>query len=237
MKIDSSIKYRDLPDHFCEHLNFIDDDQIKYAAFAFTFVMLDFLLIMPILFPPHPLTFWLTIPLLAFINLWALTIFARNPKNLRFEIIIFIACLSAIGSFCYFVLAQKMAYVAIEMDSPAFFIVTLFGYIALIIQQVWFQRKKYSSVRSKFGVFKDLPWHYKLLSWSVPAGYLIAHFFINKSEFAGVSLITFVYLGLSSIFTYISVKFFHKYLFMKTNMNYLDLDKPKKKKLKKEVSH
>ncbi|MFC7372597.1 hypothetical protein ACFQPF_13045 [Fictibacillus iocasae] len=223
MKIDPSVKYRDLPDHFCEHLNFIDTDQIRYAAFAFTFVMLDFLLILPILYPPHPLTFWLTIPLLGIINLWTLAIFVRKPEKLRFEIIIFIAWATAIGSFCNFVLAQKMAYFVLGVDSPAFFIVTLAGYIALILQQIWFHWKKYASVKNNFGVFKDLPWHHKLLCWSVPTGYMVAHFAMNTSEYAGLSLVTSAILGLSSIFTYISVKFFHKYRFMKTNESYLDM--------------
>ena len=94
-------------------------------------------------------------------------------------------------------------------------------FLSFLYFQVWFHNKKYTSLNSNFGKFKNLPWHYKLLAIAPPAGYIIGQYFMNKSQMAISSLMIIVYVFLSSFFTYMSVKFIHRYLFMKAIMHLL----------------
>ncbi len=229
LKIDTSIKRRNLPDHFLEHLSFTEIDQIKFGVFGSTFIMIDLLMILPLLYPTHTFTAWLTIPLISFINIWAMSMLLRKANTLQFEFIIFIACSGAVASFCYFVFVQKMAYIGMNIKTPAFLIVSLVFYISFLLFQLWFYKKKYSSLSSKFTNFKDLPWHYKILSIAAPLGYIVAHYFINNSISAMNSILSIIYYMFSLFFTYVSVKFFHRYFFMKANQNFLNLSKEHRK--------
>ncbi|WP_144704981.1 hypothetical protein [Fictibacillus phosphorivorans] len=236
LKIDNSIKRKNLPNHILEHLSFTDTDQVKFGVFGSTFVMLDLLIILPLLFPYHELSFWLTIPFLLLINLWALTMLLRKAEGLHFEFILFVGCLGAVGSLCYFILVQKIAYIVLNIHSNNFFVMSLIIYLAFFLFQIWFQNKKYCSINSDFLQFKDMPWHFKALTWSVPLGYIIAHYFISKSEVIMTTIMLLVYLMFSIFFTYVSVKFFHRYLFMKANSHFLEIP-GEYKKTKKGAIH
>lgn len=236
LKIDTSIKRRNLPDHFLEHLSFTDIDQIKFGVFGTTFIMIDLLMILPLLYPTHTFTAWITIPLIALINVWAMSMLVRKANTLQFEFIIFTGCSGAVASFCYFVFVQKMAYIGMDIKTPAFFIISLFFYISFLLFQLWFHLKKYSSLSSKFAKFKDLPWHYKILSIAAPSGYIAAHYLFNNSISAMNSMLLIIYSMFSIFFTYVSVKFFHRYFFMKANQNFLNLSKGLKNHTHKKIN-
>ncbi|MBH0173635.1 hypothetical protein IHV09_08705 [Fictibacillus sp. 23RED33] len=231
MKIDSSIKYRNLPSRFKKHLNFMDDS--KFIVVGFTFILLDFLTVLFLIVPYHPPTLWITVPLMAVINVWAITILFKKTENLLFEPILFIACLGAVSSFCHFVIVQKLFYLVCMFTSPLSFVVSLIVLILFIAQQIRYQVKKFSSVHSDFGKEKLHPKRDFIIIILFSIGYMIFGYFARRNPVLSIFIPLTMYSYLTLFNTYLSVKFFHKYLFMKTNITYVPLPKKIKKQMKK----
>ncbi|MFC7372596.1 hypothetical protein ACFQPF_13040 [Fictibacillus iocasae] len=235
LKIDPSVKRKDIPDHFFEQLSFIESWKVKSSVLIVTFIMLDLLILVPLISPPIEWILWLTMPPISVINLWALTMLVRKAESIHYEFILFIGSIGAVGSFTYYVLVQKMAIMILKGHFLSFFFVSTLGYVAFFVFQIWFYKKKYSSLDSKFGLFKDLPWHYKALYWSLPVGAVFAQFVMSRSEFFMVSVMIIVYSFFSGFFTCVSVKFFHRFFFMSANEHLLRFPGETKKTRKKRM--
>ncbi len=231
MKINSSIKYRNLPRRFKDHLNFMDS--IKFGVSIFTFILLDFMSIFFLILPYHPPTLWITLPLVAGINVWAITILFRKTETLLFEPILFTACLGAVCSLCQFVIVQKLYYLLFKFSSPLFFIVCLVIFILFILQQIRYQVKKFSSVHNDYGEEKLRPKRDLIIFILFGICFMIFIYFARRNFILAAALPLIVYSYLSLFSAYVSVKFFHKYLFMKTNITYVALPKKLKKQMKK----
>ncbi|MET3726827.1 hypothetical protein ABID52_000408 [Fictibacillus halophilus] len=208
-------------------------NNIKYGVFGFTFIMLDFMSMLFLIVPYHPPTLWITVPLIAVINVWAITILLRKTENLLFEPILFTACLGAVSSLCDFVIVQKFFYLVCKFTSPLFFIVSLIVFILFIAQQIRYQIKKFSSVYNDFGEEKLHPKRDFIIIILFGIGYMIFGYFARRNPVLSIGIPLTMYSYLTLFNAYLSVKFFHKYLFMKTNITYVPLPKKLKKQMKK----
>ncbi|MBD7963930.1 hypothetical protein [Fictibacillus norfolkensis] len=231
MKLDENIKFRNLPDAFKEHLTFFASFQIKQIIGAFTFIGLDLVIIMPLLFPYIEEVLFITLPLILLINVWAIRLLIKNPSETEFESLLYLGFLGAVGSFCYFVLTQKMSYWLLNIDSPLYYIISLVAYVVLILVFIYKKNNKFSSIQIDVNKNNSsLIWN-KVFTWSVPAGYIIVHILMNQSSALLHSYMIIMYSGLLIFFTDISVKFFHRYLFIKSNIHLVKLSKSKTSKL------
>lgn len=230
LKIDRSIKYRKLPDRYKTHLNVMYF--VKHSIFAFTFILLDIISLIFIVLAPHPPTFWITIPLVVIINVWSLTILLRNTENMILEPILYTACLGVVGSLCNFVVVQKFYYLIFKFSSPLFFLLFLLIFSLFVAQQIWYQVKKFSNIHSNFGEEKLNPKRDYFIMILFAIGYIIYAYFTKIYPILTIAYPLTIFSFFCLFFAYLSVKFFHKYFFMKTNMKYVPLPKQLRKQIK-----
>ncbi|MFB5283932.1 hypothetical protein [Peribacillus sp. Hz7] len=217
LTISKDIKRRDLPDHIQEGLTPFSTVQIKGMIFAYTFLLLDFLIIMPLLFPVIKPILYVTFPLMAMINIWAIALLIRKPEKTEMESLLFIGGSGIIGSFCYFMLILKYSYM-LGFISPIYYVIWFIIYAALIYFFVRQQIKKYSSLE-KQSEKKTPAWQYTLVSISVPAGYIVAQYVMSFSQSILLSIMMLVYWIFCIFFIFIMARSFHKYFFIKKNMH------------------
>lgn len=186
---------------------------------------------MPLLFPFIEGVLFVTVPLILLINVWAIRVLIKKPSETEFESLLYLGFLGAVGSFCYFVLTQKMSYWLLNIDSPLYYVISHVTYVFLISVFIYQKNKKFSSIHLEVKKNKySLIWN-KVLTWSVPSGYIIVHILLNQSSVLLHTYMIIMYSGLIIFFTDMSVKFFHRYVFMKSNIHLVKLSKSKAAKL------
>ena len=216
-KFNKELKRRDLPDHIQEGLLPYNTLQIKSIIGAFTFIGLDLLIILPLLYPLINIVLYVTIPLMILITIWAIYLLVRNPLDTEMESLLFMGCLGTVGSYCYFILILKYIFMS-GYDSPTYYIVITIIYLFTIYLFWRRQVNKYSSLE-KIEKKETPVWHYKVVTVSLPAGYL-ASLFIMRQYLSLVFIfiiIMFTILAIAYIFFLASA--FHKYFFIKQNMH------------------
>ena len=231
LKLDEKIKFRNLPDAFKEHLTFFASYQIKQIIGVFTFIGLDLVIIMPLLFPYIEEVLFVTLPLILLINVWAIRLLIKKTSETEFESLLYLGFLGAVGSFCYFVLTQKMSYWLLNINTPLYYVISFVSYVFLILVFIYQKNKKFSTIQMDVKKNKNSLTSKKALNWSVPAGYIIVHILLNQSSVLLHTYMVIMYSGLLIFFTDISAKFFHRYLFMKSNIHLVKLSKLKTSKL------
>ncbi|MDY0406758.1 hypothetical protein P5G51_016580 [Virgibacillus sp. 179-BFC.A HS] len=146
MKINESIKdFNKLPVFVNQHLSFLDTDNIKFIVAAFTFILLD-LGTFPLLYPKIPIIYYIAIPLLVFIHLWALRILIKNPFSTQFESLIYIGVLGVVGTICYFMLVQKTAYMNLGIRNLFYYVISTVLYLFIIGILAYYQIQRYSNI-------------------------------------------------------------------------------------------
>ncbi|MDQ0221250.1 hypothetical protein ELQ35_20865 [Peribacillus cavernae] len=217
LKIEQDIKRRRLPQHIKEQLDPFSTMQIKFVIASGTFFMLDLLIILPLLVPVIKAVLFITLPLLIFISLWAIWLLVRKAEDTELESLLFLGCLGIVGSICYFVLSLKYSFM-LGIDSPLYYFISIviFGFIIFLF--IRHQVKRYSSLERERT--KETPkWHYRVLSISVPAGYLVAHYIMGLSGGFMLSFMTVVFFGMSIFYIFVLAKYLYKYFFIKTNIH------------------
>lgn len=217
LKISKEIKRRDLPRHIQEELETFSSFHIKMFISVFTFLMLDFLIIIPLSFPIIKPISYVTLPLIALINLWAIWLLIRNKIYTEMESILFLGCLGLVGSFCYFMLTIKYA-ILLEIESPLYYISMVLAYIFLLFISWRNQARKYISLDNK-PEKKTADWQTTIVAIVVPAGYIVANLVMGLSDTIVLSFMMAIFLFLAYFFIYLFSRSFHKYLFIKKNMH------------------
>ncbi|MED4534158.1 hypothetical protein [Metabacillus fastidiosus] len=236
LKLDNETKRRKLPNHIQEGLEPFCKYQIKSMIAVFTFLMLDLLIIMPLLFPVIKLVLYVTLPLMIFVSVWALWLLIRKPEKTEMESLLFLGCLGIVGSFCYFVLAMKYNYM-VGITSPFFYIFMFFVYLIINYLFVRNELKKYSSLERK--PRKKTPaWHYTMATIAPAAGYISIQYIMDIfSSLIVLSFMSIVFWGLSATYSFLLARAFHKYFFIKKNIHlvvFADKQLNQKYKIKKE---
>ncbi|MBM7703283.1 hypothetical protein [Metabacillus iocasae] len=234
LKINKDLKPKQLPIHILAQLQPLPVSQIKTLVFGAAIFLLDLLIIVPLLAPPIKLFLYLTLPLLAFISLWALRLLVKNPIHTEMESILFTGWLGVIGAFCYFMLGLKYSYM-LGITSPIYYIFSILLFIGANYLFIRRQLNRYATLEPEES--KQTPaWHYQLASVSVPAGYMVTHYLMGLSNQLVLSVMMMVYLMLSTFYMFLMAKYFHKYFFIKTNRHLVILsNENRKKKQAKEV--
>ncbi|WP_188725751.1 hypothetical protein [Lentibacillus populi] len=150
------------------------------------------------------------------------------------ETVLFFGVLGAVSAFCLFVLTQKLAYFVVGMDSLVFLIISLVVYLCVIFYFIFYYKEKITNLkRVKQNTKKRASW--SLLYTSPAIGYITYHSFIKESQFLHHAMI-FVFFMLGIFFIYISVKFLHKYYFIRTNIDLVVFQEPSTKEKKKALA-
>lgn len=217
LKINKDLKYRDLPDHIKEGLSTFSIFQMKSMVWVFTYLLLDIIIIMPLLFPIIQPTLYLTLPPMAIISVWALRLLIKRPEDSEMEFLLFTGFLGIVGSFCYFIVAMKYYYM-IGIQSPIYYIIMFLIYLSIIILFLMNEHKKYSSLESK--VKKKTPaWHYTIALVAPGLGYIFTQYVMKLSEFFVLFVMSIVFWILSLTFAFLIGRGFHKYFFIKQNIH------------------
>jgi hypothetical protein len=226
LKLERDIKFRALPEHFKEHLSFFPHFLIKQLIAGFTFVMLDLLVLIPIIYPMIDTTFYLTIPFILLINIWAIRLLILNPEKTELESILFLGALGAVGSYSVFILIQKMNYYVLQVNSLFYLMASILLYIVVICFFSYIKVKKFSTIivlkkkNEQHSTFTN-----SIITISVSAGYMVAQIVINQSLSIMNTYMIVIFSLLLLFFTDMAVKYIHRYLFMKSNLNVVKLSK------------
>lgn len=163
--------------------------------------------------------YFITFPLLILIHLWAIRLLIKNPYSIQFETVLFIGFWGAVGGICYFILAQKIAYFNLGIESAVYYVIVSVGYIIAAIILIGYQVKKYANIKKQGNNGKRRSYsRYGVVVALAPAlGYLIAQNSKRKSEYLMYCIILAVSLLFCILLTYFSAKYFHKFFFMKAN--------------------
>ncbi len=234
LKIPENKKFRHLPDYLKVHLLFISPQNTKVVVIGYCFFLLDFCII-PLLTPINNIFSFTTIPILLFINLWAIRLLFKNPYTTQMETVLFLGVTSFIGAICYLITSMKVSYMFIGISNYWYFIVLSIIYFTVISRLIHFQIKKFSTIDDSLDESKK--WYnnknfLSLITVGPGLGYIL-FLATKKNEILMHSLFLFACIGMTILFSYISAKYIHKYKFMKVNNHLLIIQKPSDKKKKK----
>ncbi|WP_273853483.1 hypothetical protein [Guptibacillus spartinae] len=234
LKIPENKKFRHLPDYMKVHLLLISPQNTKVVVIGYCFILLDFCLI-PLLTPINTIINIATIPFLLFINLWAIRLLVKNPYTTQMETILFLGVTSFIGAISYLITSMKVSYLFFGITSIWYFLVLSLVYFTVISIAINFQIKKFSSINDSLDESKK--WYnnknfLSLITVGPGIGYIL-FFATKKNELFMHTLFLIACIGLTILFSYISTKYIHKYMFMKVNNHLLIIQKPSDKKKRK----
>ncbi|MEC2159606.1 hypothetical protein [Virgibacillus halodenitrificans] len=230
--------FNKLPLYVNQHLSFLDTGNIRFMIAVWTFLLLD-LCALPLLYPRVNIIYYVTIPLLVFIHLWAIRLLIKNTYSTQFECLLFIGVHGVIGSICYFILIQKTAYFNLGIRAPMYYVISTILYLLITGILVSYQFYKYSSIKKKTMQSvrkereKESSNKYGYVIVLFPAlGYTLSQTVMKQSDVAMYSLVYFAFLLLSIVLAYFAAKYLHKYFFMKANMEFVRFQTPSKKEMK-----
>lgn len=216
-EISKDIKRNNLPEHIREGLAPISIFQIKFMIGVLTFFLLDFLIIIPLLYPTYKILLFVTLPLIGMINLWAFSLLIRKREKTQMESLLFLGSLGIVGSFCYFILAMKYNYI-IGIQSPIYFISMFLIYLLFTVFFFRNEHKKYSSLQA-IDKKKSPSWHYSLAVIAPGAGYIFSHYLMGLGSSLELTIMSVIYWGISVTYIFIFSRGLHKYLFIKKNIH------------------
>ncbi|WP_203289454.1 hypothetical protein [Metabacillus sp. cB07] len=220
-RLDRNLKRSQLPDSFYKNLGPYPTFQMKTTISVFTLFMIDFLLLFPMLALGVNIFTYLTVPLIAILNIWALALLFRNVEKTQVESIQFIMFLGLTGSWGFFLLSLKFAYMSGVITWVYYAVMTVLYITSIFI----FFYKQLNSYWKEFKEDrKDTPrWHYVVLSAGPPIGYILAQFLMGLGEDVTLIVMTGILIMFSVFFTYLMTKSIHKYLFVKNNPHLVNL--------------
>ncbi|WP_071461507.1 hypothetical protein [Bacillus massilinigeriensis] len=235
IQLPQNLKRKQLPGHILFQLEPLSYDDHKMQISMVTFFLIDALLIAPLFVIWVNWASFITLPMMIIINIWAIALLFRKSINIEIETILFVCYAGLVGSICYFVAGLKQIYL-LGMDSLGFYLAMAAIYLVATCLFVFHQFKKYS-LGSNFKQKETPAWHYAVASIAIPAGYIASKYLMRLSE-SIISLSITVVLLLSSYgFMWLFAKYFHKYFFIKKNIQYVKLaNKEVKDKLMHELA-
>ncbi|WP_307893346.1 hypothetical protein [Bacillus swezeyi] len=162
-------------------------------------------------------TFFTTIslPFMIGINLWTVVVlFLKQSDRNDLHFTLYMGATGAVYSFCYFVLSQELVYVLLGYNL-LFIITSLLAYVIVIL----------SMVRHYFIVFPN----YKkkknctnLVNYLCAFGgfaYLAAFYLLHFFEGGATLFLSYTFLAFTFFFSFMGVKFIHKFFFIKANQD------------------
>ncbi|MCA0993826.1 hypothetical protein [Pseudalkalibacillus hwajinpoensis] len=223
-------KTRNLPDYMQEHLQPIHPEDTRKMVSMFCFLLLDGSLIF-LLVPYNETIAYSLIPFIGCINLWAIRLIIKNPFKTQLETLLFMICNFVMTAITYFILTVRLAYVYAEITNMWVYITFSIGIIFCILKLLRYQVIKYSKLDYKLKEHEK--WYNSgtvtfgaVLIWQGGTFFLAVTSFQRLASIfeLGVLLILMVV-----SFCYFSVKYIHKYCFIKHNIDYFNYSVPSDK--------
>lgn len=226
------IKYRDLPDYIKEHLSFMFTLTIR-AHVLILMLVLDFLVIVPLLYPVTPRLLYFLVPLLLFINGWSIRLLIVNPYSTQFEFIRYAACYGTISSIVFFSLSQKISVYMLGLETNTlYYVLTTFLYLLSFIMFGVYQFWKYSRIRTGFKA--SSLYVGGVASVGPGLGYIFSRSIHQYEKLSNIVAVLCFYF-LAVFWGFVGAKFIHKYLFMKKNKHLITYEKPPKSHYKRKL--
>ncbi|MCJ0930441.1 hypothetical protein MST22_04665 [Virgibacillus halodenitrificans] len=220
-------KVKELPTYVQKQLQFVGVNQVKSSTIVMVLIMLDLFIAIPLFYPLTPVFFYITIPLLFITHVWMVRLLFKNPYSTQFEFILFIGTYGLVSAVCFFVLSIKMSIHYLYIESISYYISSPAMFFIVIGVIVYYYHRKFSLISKREA--KGAVNQYGPLFALVPAlGYMIAQS-INHSEVLSNTVLVIVFYFFTTFYSYVGIKFFHKYFFMKKNSHLVKLEQPMKR--------
>ncbi|MGD6796077.1 hypothetical protein [Metabacillus indicus] len=214
LKIDPKYRRNQLPVKVQMQLDYFPVHQVKFMVAVITFLLIDLIFLIPMIFSGVKILIYITLPLVIAVNLWAIALLVRSPERTAHEMLLFFCFSGIAGAVCFLSLTMMYAYFG-GIESLEYFFMMLMLFLVTIVWSFYKQLNKYSKLKDRV---KETPaWQGNLYSIVIPAAYLFAHFVLGLSESIALFVMLTVYLILAGSFILILTKSFHKYLFIKYN--------------------
>ncbi|WP_409290422.1 hypothetical protein [Peribacillus sp. SCS-37] len=223
LKLPEETRYRQLPNHVQLQLEPFSILNIKPFIFGFTFILLDAIILVPLLVPRIEALLFITLPLIGFVNIWALALLFRKPYKTELESLLFLGFLGGVGAISYFILFLKYSFMA-GINTWIFYVIMTVIFLLIVYFFMKHQLIRYSKI-NKEPEKKTPNWHYKLLSIAAPVGYLLAQYIKDQPTEFVLCVMSLVFLYISIFYVSFLAKYLHKYLFIKKNKRLVSLAK------------
>jgi|GEM_PF-2388912 len=233
LKIDDSIRRKYIPAHVWTQLATFDRQEVRNLTVFLVFFWTDILCIIPIIGDPFAKGHFIAVIIpVVLINLWALSILARNYYSTQMEVLYFFAAAGIVCAYCTFMTALKIAYFNANIASSAFAVASILFFIGWVVYFGQYIFRKYADMKWKHGKKNYLLELLGLLLAFLPSnGYNFYHFYIKGHPFE-FHIASMIYLTMSILPIYLSVLYFHKVLFVKANWKHFRFRQPSKKEIK-----
>lgn len=220
-------RIRELPIKVQEHLLLLSTFQIKPIITVYTFIILNFAII-PLVYPNHLKLTLIVIPFIVLVNLWCLVLLMKNVYSIQITVFLFLGVLGVVGTVSYYILFYKYVFLLLEIKNISFLVISFLALLLFVIYLIVY----YSNLHKLENISSSK------INIGVPAtlgpviGYVLYQFVSKHSDEAVLTLMGVTFYIFTLFFAYTAVKLIHKYMFIKTNLHLVKLEKPLKKKVK-----
>ncbi|MEC0719342.1 hypothetical protein P8882_03550 [Bacillus haynesii] len=221
MKLDDNVDFRKFSDDIHRQLHADNPSgSEKQGILTIVILFLDLLCAIPLLVDGEILFTLIALPFMIIINIWTIIVLFMRPderNNLFYTL--YKGATGAVVSFCYFVLSQKYAYSVIGSNS-LFIITSFLTYLIVIIGLIRYYLVIFPDNNRKK---KDSPaWGTYLLTIGPAGGYIVSQFVFRFSDSVVDLFMSYVFLLFACIWSWMGVKFIHKFYFIKANKDIID---------------
>ncbi|MCR6106929.1 hypothetical protein HXA34_11580 [Salipaludibacillus agaradhaerens] len=231
MRLGSTIKRNQLPQHFLNFLGFEATFNIKFTSATFTLIFLNLGLVYLLYLPFPMVVYYLVLPLIIMAHIWMIRLLCKNPYTVQYEFIWFMGIIGVIGSVLYLVLFQGIAYFMLGLSTLLFLFSSNVIFVIATFVFLKYQMNKYSDITKKRKT--DYIYHSGLLTVGPGIGYIIGQAVMRHSEYLTWLVLFCIFLFFSLFLSYVAAKFIYKALFMRANWHLVVFQKPLKRDRKK----
>lgn len=218
LKLKGNPKYRNLPSRIITHLASKSCD--KDAKLNMLWMILFTDLMCGVLIIAIGETFFtaISLPFMTGINIWTvIVLFLKQSDRNDLHFTIYMGVAGAVCSFCYFVLSQELVYVLLGYDL-VFIITSSFVYVVVILSMVLHYLIIFPNYKKK----TDSATLVNCLCLFGIVAYIAAFFFLHYFEGGATYFMSYTFLAFTFFFSFMGVKFIHKFFFIKANQDLID---------------
>jgi len=243
LRIDKNIKTKRLPNYISQQLYYVKTDEIRSSVCIMTYILIDLLIILPLLSPFIPIYVYLIAPLLLLLHVWSIRILIKNPYSVQLETLFYIAALSLAGMFSFFLIAQKIAYFYADIKDARFYFINTMLYMAATIGILFYRLNKFKDLsyetliemkKAETAKEKKRNRFYPLLYAAPGLGVATMKFMRHEGRISNIFAVV-CFWGLALFFSYTAIKFIHRILFIRVNLERAPVEIPSKKEYKKGI--
>jgi len=229
VEINPNIKYDRLPRFVREHLMFTSTNNVRGSVIGFLLLLYDVPLLLSFVILMRIEFLWLLMPFIALLHIWLVRMLIKNPYTTQFEMVLFLGVSGLIGALTFFIMLQAVPYFSLGINSKLYYLISNIIVFIVAYTIARYQIAKYRNIKKyNANQEKKKPSKYLgVIGATSGLGYIIG-MLVSKTTIAIYYFVIGVNLSLTLFLFYVGVKFVHRYIFMKTNINYVRFAKPTK---------